>query len=263
MRTFSSEFAHSYETYSFGYCNYAIREKSDNLADIYAAGYLPYSGSPDVQDIFYMTRSARLPLNQFTPTSENRRILKRFDGENITRSMISLLTFKRDETARAFCIEYFSKRHGKQFMPQERLETILDSGLFSEVIQYRKDNHVIGYVFEVTDRTMTHFWFSFYDLDFVYQSLGMWLMLDSARCAKRDKKKHFYIGTVYGEKALYKLNLPNIEYWNGSTWIQDAKKLKTLARNDYEHVAGHLDEWKHAQKQFSKKQTSPKNKFAD
>jgi len=231
MRQFSREFGHSYETYSFGYCNFAVREAEDSLGNLYARGFLPYSGTLDIRDTFYMARSARLTLASLTLTSENRRIAKKHDGK-FTKERIPVSEFdSRDESFLSFCLEYFKARHGNA-MPRERLEFILSLKLISHIVVYKKDDTVIGYVFEVSDTQMTHFWYSFYDLSYLKQSLGLWLMLDSIRDSKEAGREHFYLGTAYGEKGLYKTNFEPLEFWDGETWNPDIKTLKELCRRD-------------------------------
>lgn len=113
-------------------------------------------------------------------------------------------------------------------MPRERLETILQSGLVSAVTKYSKDSLPVAYVLEVADADMAHYWFSFYDIAYARQSLGLWLMLDALRDAKTAGKTHYYLGTVYGEKALYKTNYSPLQWWSGESWSDDLRLLKTL-----------------------------------
>jgi len=244
MYTFNSELTHSYKNYSFGYCNYAVREKGDKLSNIYKKGYLPYSGRKNVKDVFYMARSARINLGQFTLNSENRRIAKRFDG-SFSRERIPFKKYNyNDNDFLSFCLKYFTERHGPKVMPRERLLAVLESGLISHIILYKTKNKKTAYVFEVSDIAMAHFWFSFYDLELVYKSLGMWLMIDTAREAHKQGKQHLYVGTVYGEKALYKTNFSALEYWDGGKWIADKKKLRARSRKDIEREITCIDEWK-------------------
>lgn len=251
MKKFSSEFGHNYDSYSFGYANYCLREKNDSLAEIYSQGHLPYSGSPDIKNIFYMARSARVPLESFLLSSENRRIAKKFD-DYFKTTVTPIDKFDRTRhTFISFCINYFKQRHGPNIMPAERFKTILNSDLINHIVSYSNGAGHLAYVFEVSDSNMTHFWFSFYDLSLVHQSLGMWLMLDSARRAKDRKAKHFYIGTVYGQKALYKTAFKNLEYWDGHQWLADIKKIKHLGRKDNDRTTGLTDLWKKEQKLFS------------
>ena len=231
MKLFSKEFGHSYQTYSFGYCNFAMRESDDTLSAPYMKGYLPYSGKLGVRNTFYMARSARVPLGRFTLSSENRRIAKKHDG-SFEKERIPIAEFNTtDEAFLSFCLEYFRARHGDA-MPSARLDFILSLELISHIVVYKKEGAVVGYIFEVSDDLMTHFWYSFYDLSYLQQSLGLWLMLDSMRDAGEAGRTHFYLGTAYGEKGLYKTNFEPLEFWDGATWNNDVKGLKELCRKD-------------------------------
>ncbi len=250
MKIFSSEIGHNYKTYTFGFANYCLREKNDKLSEIYNKGYLPYSGAPDVKNILYMARSARVPLNHFVMTSENRRIAKKFDRRFLKKS-VPLHKFKsNDPTFVEFCVDYFYKRHGPHVMPEKRLETILGAGFISNVVSYYDGPKIVGYVFEVADKEMTHFWYSFYDLSLIHQSLGLWLMIDRAREAKIRNEKYFYVGTIYGEKALYKTAFKNLEFWDGSDWVADIKKIKQLGREDNNRTTELTDLWKRELERF-------------
>lgn len=231
MRCFSKEFGHSYETYSFGYCNYAVREQADVLSAIYEAGYLPYSNDLAVRDTFYMARSTRIPLKEFELTSENRRIAKKYDSAFSKERVVASTFNTTNPTFLSFCLEYFTILHGAA-MSKDRLEFILSLNLISHIVVYKKDDAVVAYVFEVSGGHMTHFWYSFYDLSYVQQSLGLWLMLDSIRGAQIANREHFYLGTAYGEKGLYKTNFSPLEFWDGTIWSKDLQQLKHLCRND-------------------------------
>ena len=191
-----------------------------------------------------------MPLDLFSLSSENRRIVKKFDDQ-FERTVTPIYKFDRhDHKFLKFCVEYFAKRHGPDVMPLARLKTILDSDLIIQIVSYHNAIDPVAYVFEVADHAMVHFWFSFYDLSLVHQSLGMWLMLDSARQAQKRGAKHFYVGTVYGQKALYKTAFKNLEYWNGQDWTANLKKIKQLGRDDASRTVGLTDLWKKEQKKF-------------
>lgn len=249
MKTFCSEFAHDYSSYTFAYALYAQKEPSDTLNDIYQRGFLPYSAMPEKKDICYMARSARVPLHDWQMTSENRRIAKKFD-DTFEKERIPFDTFSYTEEFYTFCLDYFSKRHGPSAMPRARLELILDMGLVSTIVAYKKANEVVAYVFEVESVGMTHYWFSFYDLSLVNQSLGLWLMIDGIRDAKERGVECYYLGTVYGAKALYKTNFEPLEWWNGEQWVQDVKALRARSRGDDGRVVTRMDAWKEGAVRF-------------
>lgn len=243
MKLWHSEFNQNYGTYTFGYGAYATLEPGDALADIYAQGFLPYSGSRGMRDTFYMARSARVGLKAFEPTSENRRVLKKFDGVFDTREAAAA-DIAASEQCMALALDYFAKRHGPSVMPMERLKLILSFDAEPTATIYEKSGAIAAFTLHIEDERMMHFWYSFYDLALVEQSLGMWLMLDAARDAQARGKEHFYQGTVYGQKALYKTNFPSLSWWDGKEWRSGAEELKARARSDGDRTASGADLWK-------------------
>jgi arginyl-tRNA--protein-N-Asp/Glu arginylyltransferase len=207
------------------------RESGDSLTSIYGSGYLPYSGTKGLRNIFYSARSARIVLPEFELTSENRRIAKKFDGK-FKREHVPYVQFRPDENFYNFCLDYFALKHGAAAMPRARLQTILDSGLLTNSVVYRNIEKPVAYVLEIVDGSMGHYWFSFYDLALAQQSLGLWLMFDCIRSAKAAGLRHYYLGTVYGEKALYKTNFEPLEWWDGKSWSKDIALLKELSRRE-------------------------------
>ncbi len=235
MRIFQSEFAHDYGTYCFGYTIHAAVDPDDTIGEVYARGFLPYSGNPKLHNVLYMARSVRVPLATFTPNSENRRVLKKFDDQ-FTSRVISHQELKTDTEFHTLFLSYFKERHGN-IMECERFEGILESKLPLRGVRYEsKEGALIAAVLEVADANCFSFWFSAYDTSYIGASLGMWLMLDAVRRGKIDGREYGYLGTAYGEKALYKLNVADIEFWDGEKWIADVKELKRRVQNDLEQT---------------------------
>lgn len=235
MKFFSSEFAHNYGTYSFGYCNYCEYEKGDALGEIYNKGYLPYSGSEDVWNTFYMARSTRIVLPTWEPNSENRRVLRKHEGI-FERVVHEKNTFKCDNEFKEFCLSYFERHHGAHTMPRERFEHILKEDALTHIVEYRSDGSRAGYVFLVADTEMTHVWFYFYAPEFAKSSFGMWFLLYEAAVAQAQGKEYFYIGTAYGDKSRYKTNFSNLEFWDGKEWLQDQNNREVKGRIHNDHV---------------------------
>ena len=206
-----------------------IEREQESLQELYALGYLPHSGTKNLNNVFYSARSARVLVSTFELTSENRRIARKFDGQ-FTKERIK--DFIPDEAFYTFCTTYFATKHGPQAMPRERLEHLMHCDLISSTTIYRKAGTVAAYVLEVEDGTMSHYWFSFYDLAYAKQSLGLWLMLDALRDAKERGIEYYYLGTVYGDKALYKTNCKPLEWWDGEKWNNDISLLKELGRKN-------------------------------
>lgn len=225
MRVFHREYGERYESYEFGYATYATLEPGDTLANVYTAGFLPHSADPSVRDLFYMARSVRVPLAEFTPTSENRRILKKFDG-TLSPSVLSKEALASDSEFLPCFLEYFRSRHGERVMTEERARGILATSHPLRGIRYEADGTLAGYAIEIADTDFVHYWYSCYTPEYANSSFGMWLMLDSVRRAKEEGCSHSYLGTAYGSKGRYKTNFEPLEWWDGSVWNADVKALK-------------------------------------
>ncbi|KND50777.1 MAG: hypothetical protein ABA06_04805 [Parcubacteria bacterium C7867-001] len=236
MRIYTSEFAHDYGTYSFGYTLHAALEENDNPKLPYESGFLPYSANPNAYNLLYMARSVRVPVKEFDPSSENRRVFKKFDGL-ATSEVVPREELANDAEFQKLFLDYFETRHGKKIMGEERLQGLLKTVLPLRGIRYRDQNgELIAAVFEPAGENWAHFWFPAYRVDFIGKSLGMWLMLDAIRRAAADGRDHLYLGTAYGEKARYKLNVPQLEFWDGMMWARDEEELKRRMKEDGERV---------------------------
>jgi arginyl-tRNA--protein-N-Asp/Glu arginylyltransferase len=244
MRIFKSEFVHSYKTYAFGYAIYAEKEAGDIFSEIYEQGFLPYTGAKGIQNTLYMARSARINLEEFSPNSENRRVLKKIEGD-VTSVRTPLSEFNTENKEfRSFCLSYCKERHGGNMMPPERLDTVLNAGFITHIATYSLNDKVLGYVFEVSDDVMSSVWFSFYDTSYTQQSAGLWLMTTHILEAKERGCQYYYLGGMNSKKALYKTNFDALEYWDGNQWVKGAKELRELCKIDKECTCDVLDDWK-------------------
>ncbi|KND50577.1 MAG: hypothetical protein AB202_03790 [Parcubacteria bacterium C7867-007] len=226
-----SEFGHEYESYSFGYTVHGAREAGDNLTDLYAQGFLPYSSIGVDPNLFYMSRSVRVPVGIHTPSSENRRILKKFNDQ-FNCTYLEGDELKASPSFRALMLAYFAERHGTDIMPPERLEQILKRDIPLRAAEYRHNDVPVAYVLEVVEGSFLHYWYSCYDLTHANGSLGMWLMLDAIRRAQEEHREYVYLGTAYGEKGRYKTNIAPLEFWDGNTWNSDSALLSQLMKKD-------------------------------
>lgn len=231
MRLLLNEFGHEYDSYSFGYTIHAELEPSDSLEQVYAGGFLPYSSPHDARPLFYMSRSVRVHADTFVPSSENRRIFRKFDDQ-FTVSILDRDTLRASEHFSQLFLAYFKDRHGEQVMPAERLERILARDLPLHAAAYSLDGVPVAYVLEVVEGSFSHYWYSCYDLSYANASLGMWLMLDMVRRAGTEGRSLVYLGTAYGEKARYKTNVPGLEFWDGTVWVSDMQALEARMRAD-------------------------------
>jgi arginine-tRNA-protein transferase len=232
MKISCQEFGQLYKEYKFAYCLYAEREPNEKLSHVYDAGFLPYSADVARKNVFYMARSCRVNLHDFSLSSENRRVWNMFEGK-LERKKLPIQELINDHDFLTFCHDYFLQKHGPGIFSHDRVRHVISYFEAHETIVYgyydKKDQSLVGYVLEIRDGIMAHYWFSFYSLE---HSVGMWLIIDCLLQAQKDGLAYYYLGTVYGTKALYKTNIEQIEYWNGSSWISDRKGLREKMRQD-------------------------------
>ena len=172
-----------------------------------------------------------MPLTSFSPTSENRRILKKFDGK-FTVEVLDRTALKESAAFKDCFLTYFADRHGQSVMTKERLEGILATTLPLRGLRYAENGVEVAYVLEIADGDFSHYWFSCYDMAYAGSSLGMWLMLDAVRRAQGEGREHLYLGTAYGDKGRYKMNITPLTFWDGDGWNADEKRLKRLISED-------------------------------
>lgn len=231
MRIFHAEFAHDYGTYAFGYQVHAELSPGEDARTAYANGFLPRSNDPEIRNRFYMARSVRIPLPEHRLTSENRRVLRKFD-DALSIEHLSREELAQDTGFRKLFLSYFDERHGIGIMSAVRLEGILSTPLPLRGVRYCEGGTVVGYAVEVAGDSYLHYWYPVFAPERVHSSLGMWMMLDAARRAKDEEKAHLYLGTAYGAKGRYKMNLEPLEFWDGETWRGNGGALKELLRTE-------------------------------
>lgn len=242
MKIIFSEYLANYKTYSYAYGVYAILENLKNskeldteLGEIYNNGFLPYSGSADLQNHFYLCRSLRVNLAKWKLNSENKRIQKKQSlklNKKVFKSFKDLEK-KEYEEIFSFYLNYFKNIHGEKIMPHKRLEFIFMQKFVNRIVTYRNDGgKLIGSILMIEGNKNLHFWFSAYDESVEKTGFGLWMMLDEIEESIKRKINYFYLGTCYGEKAKYKLNFEALEFFDGAQWNSNLKELKERIKMD-------------------------------
>lgn len=229
MKMYFSEGPINYSDYSFNYCVYAEQEADDRLEDIYELGFLPYTGDSSLnKKLYYLCRSLRIDLDIFTLSSENKRILKKLDENEISVHKQSSQEMMQDGNFLNFVQSYSQARFSSGMMSLDRIEYIMRFFSHSFVYSFRKENSILGYVLMIEMPRAQHYWYSFYDIDQrANLPLGKWLMTKMIINAKIENKKHIYLGTCYGSRSLYKMrDYKACQYFDGMMWNSDMKNLK-------------------------------------
>lgn len=236
MEIFQSEYASNYLTYTFAYAVYCRMDTLDELPDILARGFLPYTGRLDLDgEYFYLARSLRIDLARFEDTSENRRVDRRVAELGLTLEVSTKPEFGIDSDAfREFCTRYAEERFSGGGMSGERLDYILRRESLSHVLTFRRESEPAGYVLLPWQADSAQYWFSFYHTAYREQySLGKWMMWRTLRWAKEQGCRYLYLGTCYTPKALYKArDHKGVEFFDGRGWNPDRRLLTDLCARD-------------------------------
>jgi len=238
MKTFAREFGHDYSNYRFGYCRYAEVEGLEEIPEVYAGGYLPYSGDPaDPRHLFYMARSLRVPLGQPIFGKSRRYLQRRFETETgiefrVHEKVEFLAAAGKSGELEARVESWVGMRFGQSYMGRERLHYVLSKPWLNTLFEARAEGRAIAYALVCRWPDAAHFWFSFYDPQFRPElSPGLWLMGRSMEWAAGQQLRHIYLGTVYAPSSAYKFQGVNrCEFWDGSAWNADRDLLRASLR---------------------------------
>lgn len=240
MKLLFSEARADYAHYVFPYAVWAFPEATETPADLLAAGFLP--STPDLRR-FYLCRHTRVDLARFTLSSENRRILRK--GEGLELSLLSAADGALTPERRAFCQHYAAAKFGPDGMADARLERLFGSAITTHVLRATdpaRGGAEVGLVTLHLEEPRAAFYsYAFYDLAHANRSLGLWLMTSAVALLARRGVAHLYLGTCYAGNALYKAQFAGFEFFNGVRWSADLAELRhLLARADAPAPGGHL-----------------------
>lgn len=238
MKLLFSEAKPDYGNYIFPYAIWAFPEPGETPADLFNAGFLPSSRQ---LDRFYLCRHIRVQLAKFTPSSENRRILRK--GEAITAKLIARAEFEYTPAHREFCKRYTEAKFGASGMSYERLDSLFNSPVTSHVLLFTDitTSAEVGLatLYLEGDR-MGFYYYAFYDLAHANRSLGLLMMTTAVELLAARGCQQLYLGSCYSDSALYKTQFPGCEFFNGNHWSENLAELKFILRRSQGELSQHL-----------------------
>jgi arginyl-tRNA--protein-N-Asp/Glu arginylyltransferase len=224
-----SEATPDYARYLYPYVVWGFLEPGETVADAFAAGFLP--ASPAL-DRFYLVRHLRLPLPEWRPSSENRRILRK--SGDIRARLVPMAEFEVTFVRRDAWLRFAAERFGPGVFPPERLTRLLAGGVITHVLHFEEDGpggepRELGSVLlHVIAPRLAYYYYAFYDLSERGRNLGMILMTRAAEWFAKAGFGHLYLGTCVTDKARYKLQFEPTEFFNGLGWSRDMLELRHL-----------------------------------
>lgn len=234
MKLLFSEAPSDYANYVFPYVVWGFLEPGERPADAFARGFLP--SLPDLSR-FYLCRQIRVGLERFQPTSENRRILRK--GEGLEVSIEPRAAFEWTASRMEFCETYAQSRWT---VPPSagRIERIFHAPLTTHVAVVRDREGVDrGLVSLFRDGRTWFYSNAFYEPD-APAGRGAFLMTSVVERLARDGQEFLHLGTCYSRSALYKTQFPGMEFSTGNGWSEDLADLKYRIHREESKASGHL-----------------------
>jgi len=184
MKLLFSEARADYGHYIFPYAIWAFPEAGETPGDLFNQGFLP--SSRDLQR-FYLCRQVRIDLGKFSPSSENRRILRK--GERITAKLVPRAEFDYTPEVREFFKNYADIKFGKDIMSYDRLDSLFAGKITSHVLSFADSasGAQVGTVTLYLEDALAYYYYAFYDLNYYARNLGMYMMTTAVQFfAKRN-----------------------------------------------------------------------------
>jgi arginine-tRNA-protein transferase len=181
--------------------------------------------------VMHQTRSVRIDLSKFEPSSENRRILKKV--ENLTLSVA-----KVPYTDYAFGIgklgkDFYEKKFGGGVMSASKIKEILtdtDRSNFNSLLVFSDTHGPIGYAICYLNDEVMHYSYPFYDLDKSPKDMGLGMMTKAIVYAKEKGLKYIYLGSLQRPTDTYKLQFSGLEWFDGEKWSTDTETVREILK---------------------------------
>jgi len=234
MQFFFSEFKADYEHYDFPYQVFAKLEFGDDLTRIYASGLLP---TRHKKGIFYLARSTRVKLSNFSLTSENRRIMGKVSDLNLEIKPVE--NFEYNLEVQRFCaLSTRALGKGKAVFSTDQIKKMFAGETnVTHIATYRKsDGQVAGYACIVVTGSLCHYAYPFGEANSDNQNLNIGMMTMAVNWAYNQHKQYIYLGTSYTQGSLYKAQFNNFEFFTGWKWSMNLDQLKGLIERDNHHL---------------------------
>lgn len=194
-----------------------------NISQLYDRGYV---FTRIAKGTMQQTRSARINLTEFEPTSENRRILRKGEtaGIKLIKHPIPYADYSWEIGKLAK--DFYETKAGGAFSANKIREILTNDVNFNTLLEF-KDTENLGYVICYENPAMLHYSYPFYNIE-KNKDLGLIMMLTTIVDAKSRGLTYVYLGSLQRSSDTYKLQLPGIEWFDGEKWQTDVEAAKKV-----------------------------------
>lgn len=179
-------------------------------------------------------RSLRVNLSEFAESSENRRILRKFEYDvSIQTLPYKFYTWEIHKLGKDF---YETKFGPNIFSANKIKELFTTENNFNSALTFcnKETDKIEGYCicYSDEDKKFLHYAYPFYKLDLINSNFGMYMMTRTISYLKERGFEYIYLGSVHESSALYKLQFSGLEWWDekNEKWNSDLEELKSRVR---------------------------------
>lgn len=184
--------------------------------------------------IMSQTRSIRIPLDNFSLTSENRRVIKKTNELIISEQQLPISMADYDWSIQKLAKEYYRQKFGEKVFSVNKIKYLLSSNEsnFNLLLKYTDIyNETVGYSIVFTGKEIFHYAYPFYFLDKYRNNYGMSMMIHSILYSIDKGCRYIYLGSGSTPLDIYKTQFRSLEWYNYNYWEKDIDKLKNVLKN--------------------------------
>jgi arginyl-tRNA--protein-N-Asp/Glu arginylyltransferase len=205
-----------------------------SISEMYNKGFVfTRSG----KGIMNQTRSLRIDLSKFELHTENRRVLRKTEGLEISTITLPMSEADYSWEIHKLGKEYYNTKFGEGVFSASKIkELILDGekSNYNHLCCYREKDSKVGYAICYENQDIMHYAYPFYDLTKYANNFGMGMMLRAILYAQQNNKKYVYIGSASRRGDSYKLYFNGLEWFDGKDWSSNISELKDLIATQQE-----------------------------
>ncbi|MEK7609669.1 MAG: hypothetical protein AAB470_00920 [Patescibacteria group bacterium] len=197
-----------------------------NITNLYNQGYVFTRLG---KGVMHQTRSVRINLAKFEPTSENKRILKKVD--DIAMQEVTLPYGEYHWSLGKLAQDFYEAKFGSGIMSTQKVKEMLtdkEKSNFNILLIFSNPQDIIGYVICYLDSEIIHYSYPFYDLGKSSKDMGLGMMTKTIQYAKGKGLKYAYLGSLQRSGDTYKIQFDGLEWFDGKSWQTDIKEVKKI-----------------------------------
>ncbi len=193
----------------------------ETIESLYNQGYVFTRIGKGVMD---QTRSVRVDLETFEPSSENKRILRKTEEIKFTIAPLPTehYTWEIGKMGKVF----YGKKFGSGIFSANKIKELCTTAHNFNALFVFSNKDTVGYCIARSTKHIVHYSYPFYDLNYENKNIGMGMMVRAVAFAKEEGKKYIYLGSFQRPTDVYKLQFKGLEWFDGETWSSDVDALK-------------------------------------